>query len=75
MAVGDITVLPQRDIRKLGELADPSVETAEKAKRTLKRLSPLDRLLGREPEELSKSEERALKRLKSREKKEARLAE
>jgi len=68
MGLGDPTVMPQREFRKGEALADPTVEDVEKAVRGLKRQSPLARLLGMEAEELSREEERALTRLRAKDK-------
>tara|TARA_R110000824_G_scaffold217897_2_gene404356 strand:- start:7519 stop:8100 length:582 start_codon:yes stop_codon:yes gene_type:complete len=68
MALGDPSVRPQREIEKVGEMVEPSLETVERAARTIKRVSPLDRILGEEPEELTKQEKRALTRLRARDK-------
>ena len=75
MAAGDPTVSPSKHIEKIGALSDPTVEDVEKAVRALKRESPLAKLLGMTPEELSKAEKRAVARFKkTEERKEKRLA-
>ena len=68
LAAGDPTVMPMRHIEQVQQLAEPSLETVEKAKRSLTKQSPIERLLGWEPEELSKAEKIAMKRLRAKDK-------
>ena len=71
LLLGDITVLPQRDVRKAMALIEPDYDELKKAKRSIERESPIDKFLGTERELLSKRAIARLKIIKDREEKQA----
>ena len=72
---GDPSVVPTKHVERVKRLVEPSLEDVERAKRKLTKQSPLEKLLGWEPEELSTGEESMVKELRAQDKEDKKAKE